>query len=368
LIEKYLKPLAKNKEEEKKAEEELKALRNSIAVAFLFANSVFVIGLFFLQLNAGTVYVPWPCEDPNNKDANKVDPLGFFFLAMFGSILVIQTVSMIIHRLSTFFHIMANTLLCGGPTGTNEAEYLELAKNLGKLDIDKNGTCRTTMSSFPGTLRLDGDDAIMFEARKTKPLFKIDRDLKMADVHTTVNGAFLRRLNVLKEKEDSNLDQFAKKIFGANTVGETHRRRMETLRTVRGLPSLQSHNPGEVAPTESIHRRGNGNIGTARNVMWNSSVGTSGGSSYSRASRKTIESGRVTNTKRNNLSRLSEERFDSMSADGINIELKERNKDAPTGGRYTHYQKTTNVERYAAHDARSADELGRDNDGFVESL
>ena len=73
--------------------------------------------------------------------------------------------------------------------------------------------------------------------------------------------------------------------------------------------------------------------------------------------RKTIESGRVTNTKRNNLSRLSEERFDSMSADGINIELKVRNKDAPTGGRYTHYQKTTNVERYAAHDARSADEL-----------
>jgi hypothetical protein len=112
LIRKYLKPSGKTEKKEKKLKKDLLKLRNTISIVFLFFNGVFVVLIFVLQLNVKTVYIPWPCPDKHGG-VSRIDPLGFIFLAIFGTIILIQTISMLIHRMATFGHIMASTVLCG---------------------------------------------------------------------------------------------------------------------------------------------------------------------------------------------------------------------------------------------------------------
>ena len=143
LIKEYLSPLEKNEEQEEKVSQEqeekvsqeqeervsqeLKRLRNKCIVAFFLMNIVFVVMVFTIQIQnvKDGLYIPWPCGENL-----KIEPIGLMFIVLFGFVLVLQTVGMIIHRMETFLHIMASTVICGnGNNNNNSVNSIEVPTN-----------------------------------------------------------------------------------------------------------------------------------------------------------------------------------------------------------------------------------------------
>lgn len=154
LIEKYLKPLESNKETKAKAQRQLKELRNIAVFSFTMMNSIFVVIVFFLQLNKDTIHINWPLGIKTNitfvaentqvliaKEYLELEPIGLVFVFFFAIILVVQFVAMLLHRFGTFSHILASTELtfCSSSngkmdSGPNDAQKaLEVVKQLQKL-------------------------------------------------------------------------------------------------------------------------------------------------------------------------------------------------------------------------------------------
>ena len=98
-IEKYLKPLDKDKEKEERIAIQLKGLRNKMSAAFLLGNAMLVITLLVVQLN--NLLLPWFCG------SLKMEPIGLVFLIFYGFVILLQTAGMLIHRIGTILHIMA---------------------------------------------------------------------------------------------------------------------------------------------------------------------------------------------------------------------------------------------------------------------
>lgn len=124
LIEKYLKPLDKNEEEEKKVKTELIALRDIAVFAFVMINALFVLIVFLLQLNKEELHVRWPLNarntivyDVSNNEITiqreylELEPIGLVFVLFFGVILFIQFGAMLVHRFGTVSQILATTEL-----------------------------------------------------------------------------------------------------------------------------------------------------------------------------------------------------------------------------------------------------------------
>ncbi|XP_046543810.1 chitin synthase chs-2-like [Haliotis rubra] len=111
LIGKYLFPLDRDEKHEKKMQQDLLELRNTVCLAFLLINALFVILLFALE--SVSEYTPQlkvklPC---GNDDVipEDIQPISVAFTLVFGIMLSIQYIAMLFHRYSTFLHIAAIT-------------------------------------------------------------------------------------------------------------------------------------------------------------------------------------------------------------------------------------------------------------------
>ena len=139
LIKEYLSPLANNEEQEERVSQELKRLRNKCIVAFFLMNIVFVVMVFTIQIQnvKDGLYIPWPCGENL-----KIEPIGLMFIVLFGFVLVLQTVGMIIHRMETFLHIMASTVICGnGNNNNNSVNSIEVpTNNVTRFSDDKTSS------------------------------------------------------------------------------------------------------------------------------------------------------------------------------------------------------------------------------------
>ncbi|XP_068231758.1 chitin synthase chs-2-like isoform X2 [Palaemon carinicauda] len=124
LIEKYLYPLDKNANEQKKVEVELKELRNKSFFGFFMLNALFVLIVFLLQLNKDNLHIDWPLGIKENitiipetqevlisQEYLQLEPIGLVFVFFFALILIIQFVAMLFHRFGTISHILASTEL-----------------------------------------------------------------------------------------------------------------------------------------------------------------------------------------------------------------------------------------------------------------
>ncbi len=123
LITKYLKPLEKNAEQEKKVAAGLIELRNSVAFTFIMLNSIWVVAIFILQDNKEDLSVRWSFDPQNvtityNEEKDQIDfqfdylyldPIGLCFMAFFGVVLIVQFLGMIAHRLMTLGHVISTT-------------------------------------------------------------------------------------------------------------------------------------------------------------------------------------------------------------------------------------------------------------------
>jgi len=128
LIAKYLEPESKGatdsyaaQKERERTEEELLDMRNRTVFGFLTMNIAFVITLLVLQSYTedvfGVAWLPEHCIRNTNSSSNdissgsKIEPVGLAFLFLFGTILLIQALGMIAHRLGTFLHVIAITTI-----------------------------------------------------------------------------------------------------------------------------------------------------------------------------------------------------------------------------------------------------------------
>lgn len=196
-------------DEQKDIKDNLKDLRNRMSVGFLFLNGVFVITLYVLQSNTATLYVPWPCDDKHGNNIT-LDPLGFTFLVMFGLLMVVQIVGMLMHRTTTFLHIMSTTFLSASQKEHEEENtqfMIKLAKNLGNLESQvpfDNATFNGSTASFGN--------------KKQHHMLTMRRPIDAL----TVNAAFQKRWDNLKsdlESDRVDISTLVRKTLGRQATG-----------------------------------------------------------------------------------------------------------------------------------------------------
>ena len=129
MIDKYLKPLDEDKEQKKKAQEDLKELKNSVSLGFVLINVMWVTAIFMLQANTEVLGMKWPLgakgpiltfETENIELSHlvyleyeylRLEPVGLVFVLAFVFIIALQLIGMLSHRILTLGHIVASTHL-----------------------------------------------------------------------------------------------------------------------------------------------------------------------------------------------------------------------------------------------------------------
>ncbi|KAK2920718.1 chitin synthase chs-1-like [Channa argus] len=110
LTTKYLEPLAEDKNKQKIIADELGDLRNKATFAYFMCNALWLVATFTLQLMETSIFIPVPKLDAHLQFTGVyiyVDPLGFMFLLAFASLVVIQFIAMLYHRVYTLIHYIA---------------------------------------------------------------------------------------------------------------------------------------------------------------------------------------------------------------------------------------------------------------------
>jgi chitin synthase len=94
LIQKYLRPIKKDKKMEEKIQQDLIAMRNNASFGFCMVNIIWVLLNFMLQLHVApiTIFVR------SNGVPVRCEPLGFVFILFFLIVLSLQVIGMLKHR------------------------------------------------------------------------------------------------------------------------------------------------------------------------------------------------------------------------------------------------------------------------------
>ncbi|XP_048237709.1 chitin synthase chs-2-like isoform X3 [Haliotis rufescens] len=234
LIGKYLFPLDKDEKNEKKMKEDLLELRNTVCLAFLLINALFIILLFALESVAE--YTPQlkieiPCND-DNVTPEQIQPISVAFTLVFGVMLTIQFIAMMFHRYSTFLHIAAIT-------------KIDLFR--GKLDVSKESDRKPTVEETINLVRdmqlIRDDDTLSIVSTDELPPDYSDEDeegsgkkgrgrelwgqmrerRKGIRVHHTLNRAFMKNFKKLvtemKEEQEHDSKEEAEKEAGKRFKG-----------------------------------------------------------------------------------------------------------------------------------------------------
>lgn len=106
IIKSYLSP---DVQEDKELNEQLKSFRNGVYAGFIMINLIYITIVFVVtqtnELNNNVFTIRLPC--PNKTGTFDVDPISVVFSITFGLVLFFQFIGMLIHRFSTFTHIVA---------------------------------------------------------------------------------------------------------------------------------------------------------------------------------------------------------------------------------------------------------------------
>jgi hypothetical protein len=145
LLSKYLAPLNKDAEEERRIQRDLIGLRNNAGFAFFMLNAIWIILQFQCEYVATQfTEIMIDIGRPFGKPGTKVQVLGLLFMLFFASCMIIQFLTMLLHRWGTFIEILASTKLFEKhrkyklKPGSNIAEMTsqEVAEVLRDLDIE----------------------------------------------------------------------------------------------------------------------------------------------------------------------------------------------------------------------------------------
>lgn len=112
ILSKYLAPLDKDPEDERRIQNDLIGLRNNAGFAFFMLNAIWIILQFQCEYVA-TKFTELMIDisRPFGRSGTKVQALGLLFMLFFASCMIIQFLTMIFHRWGTFIEILASTKL-----------------------------------------------------------------------------------------------------------------------------------------------------------------------------------------------------------------------------------------------------------------
>jgi len=112
ILSKYLAPLDKDAVEERRIQTDLIGLRNNAGFAFFMLNAIWIILQFQCEYVATQfTEIMIDIGRPFGKHGTKVQVLGLLFMLFFASCMIIQFLTMILHRWGTFIEILASTKL-----------------------------------------------------------------------------------------------------------------------------------------------------------------------------------------------------------------------------------------------------------------
>jgi chitin synthase len=94
LLQKYLRPIKKDKKTEEKIQQDLIGMRNNASFGFWMINTIWILLNFMLQLHVApiTIFIR------SNGVPVKCEPLGFVFIVFFLLVLTLQVIGMLKHR------------------------------------------------------------------------------------------------------------------------------------------------------------------------------------------------------------------------------------------------------------------------------
>ncbi|CAN0197331.1 unnamed protein product [Lampetra planeri] len=106
MISDYLKPLEEDNAHKKRVNQELFDIRNKGTFVYFMINALWLVATLALQFVGAGLYI----EIPSMKDKGKfidVPPLAFMFLITSASMLIVQFLAMLYHRLFTLLHVLS---------------------------------------------------------------------------------------------------------------------------------------------------------------------------------------------------------------------------------------------------------------------
>nr|XP_032801468.1 chitin synthase-like [Petromyzon marinus] len=109
MISKYLKPLEENPEHKEKIKRDLYNMRNKVTFIYFMINAVWLVATIALQLVGTQLFISFPKLGGSASEVVRlsVPPLSFMFLVTFATMLLIQFIAMIYHRIYTLLHMMS---------------------------------------------------------------------------------------------------------------------------------------------------------------------------------------------------------------------------------------------------------------------
>lgn len=129
IIKSYLSPDVK---EMKELKEDLKSFRNGVYAGFIMINLIYITIVFVVtqtnELNNNVFTIRIPC--PNKTGTFDVDPISVVFSITFGLVLFFQFIGMLIHRFSTFTHIVAVSKISGNNPCKNDRGDAKRSENV----------------------------------------------------------------------------------------------------------------------------------------------------------------------------------------------------------------------------------------------
>ncbi|XP_075992369.1 chitin synthase chs-2-like [Anticarsia gemmatalis] len=234
-IDAYLRPIDENKEEQERIKNDLKNLRDTMVFTFVMLNALFVLVIFLLQSNQDQLHFKWMFgqkasilydDDLNliviTYDYLTLEPIGSVFLIFFASVMIIQFLGMLFHRLGTLTHLLSTATLrwyfTKKPDEMSEDALIEkyaveIAKDLQRLntdDLDRRG---------------NKDDHV--SRRKTIHNLEKAKENKQSVVNLDAN--FKRRLTILQNGDSDVMNRLPS--LGADPA--TRRATLRALKTRR---------------------------------------------------------------------------------------------------------------------------------------
>ncbi|CAM9339515.1 unnamed protein product, partial [Lampetra planeri] len=109
MIAKYLKPLEENPEHKERIKRDLYSMRNKVTFIYFMINAVWLVSTIALQIVGTQLFISFPKLGGSAAEVVNiaVPPLSFMFLLTFATMLLIQFLAMIYHRIYTLLHMMS---------------------------------------------------------------------------------------------------------------------------------------------------------------------------------------------------------------------------------------------------------------------
>jgi chitin synthase len=177
LIDKYLHPLSKDPEEEKRITHDLKELRNNGCFGFFMLNALWVVMQFqFEYVSVAFPRLQIPFGSLYGRPDQKVQILGLIFLILFTLVLILQFVSMLFHRWGTIIEILASTRLFSKHHKYRDSKMTikEAVDLIKEMELEKDGINLLDSNSNSTTLNSEEDEE---DNTQTEPDPDYDEDI-----------------------------------------------------------------------------------------------------------------------------------------------------------------------------------------------